>query len=122
MNNYQQIDLSYMDLMTDNEPSLKITMLEILFHEPIVDIEKMISAHEEKDWTELKSVSHKMKSSLSFVGCNQLTEVNEEIERITKEQSNLEKLTGLLSSLKSLYDSALIELKEEHQKLQSLIS
>ena len=70
-----------------------------------------------KNWTELKSVSHKMKSTLAFVGNDELTDTNMEIEKIAMENSDVNKLPALITFLQETYEKALIELKREHTRL-----
>lgn len=113
----QYIDLSYMDLMTDGEPEMKKMMLELLFDDPIKEIEKMFVLEKEKNWTDLKAVSHKMKSTLAFVGNDTLTKTNKRIELIAKEEAGFEELPELIDTLYDLFKKALIELKAEHARL-----
>ncbi len=114
---YQHIDLSYMDLMSDGDPDMKKTMLEMLFDEPIAEMHKMKELEEQKDWTELKAVSHKMKSTLSFVGNELLTNTNKKIEQIAISQENTGELPQLIATLTDNFSKALEELRQEHGRL-----
>ena len=111
------IDLSYMELMSDGDVEMKRLMLELLFEEPLEEIKKMHVLCTNKNWTELKSVSHKMKSTLAFVGNDELTNTNKEIEKIAMENSDVNKLPALITFLQETYEKALIELKREHTRL-----
>jgi hypothetical protein len=66
---------------------------------------------------EIKKVSHKMRSTLAFVGNDELTKTNVEIESIAKQESDIEKLPSLVHYLDKLYQAVLIQLKKEHAKL-----
>jgi len=114
---YNFINLDYVDLMSDGDTDMKKIMLEMLFDEPVEEIEKMKQANKEQDWKTLKEVSHKMKSTLSFVGNDILTESNKEVEAIAMKVENTEKLSGLLDTLAEEYQKALKELKIEHGRL-----
>ncbi|MGB0983564.1 MAG: response regulator, partial [Saprospiraceae bacterium] len=59
----QYIDLSYLDLMSDGDVDMKKMMLELLFDEPMSEIDKMKDLQASADWLELRAVSHKMKST-----------------------------------------------------------
>lgn len=111
------IDLSYLELMSDGDAEMKKLMLELLFEEPLEEIKKMQRLQLEGNWEELSSVSHKMKSTLAFVGNDTLTEVNKKIEQSAKEVIDLDKLPLLLTTLEELFHKALAELKKEHAKL-----
>ncbi len=112
-----KIDLSYMDLMADGDNDMKKVMLELLFDEPVEEIKSMYGLNKNQDWDSLKKVSHKMKSTLAFVGNDTITNVNKEIEQISMDVSETEKLPVLISQLDKMYEVVLVQLKEEHQKL-----
>lgn len=114
---YNFINLDYVDLMSDGDTDMKKVMLEMLFDEPVEEIEKMKRATQEQDWKTLKEVSHKMKSTLSFVGNDVLTNSNKEVELIAMKVENTEKLPELLEVLSETYQKALKELKIEHDRL-----
>lgn len=112
-----EIDLSYMDLMADGDKDMKKVMLELLFEEPVQEIQSMYQMIKNDDFSGIKKVSHKMKSTLAFVGNDTLTETNKEIEQIAKAESNVDKLPNLVKTLDKLYQAVLVQLKAEHKKL-----
>lgn len=113
------IDLSYMDLMADGDNDMKKIMLELLFEEPLQEIQSMYQMLKNNNLSGIKKVSHKMKSTLAFVGNDDLTKTNVEIETIAKQEreKELERLPQLIQHLDKLYQAVLIELKKEHAKL-----
>ena len=62
VNCYKFINLEYMEMMSDGDDSMKKIMLEMLLEELPLEIEKMDTLCQEKNWTELSAVSHKLKS------------------------------------------------------------
>jgi CheY-like chemotaxis protein/HPt (histidine-containing phosphotransfer) domain-containing protein len=114
---YKYIDLGYMELMSDGDIEMKATMLSLLFEDPVLEMDKMAVLAEEGDWDELKKVSHKMKSTLSFVGNEQLTALNKDIEQSALSKENTEEIPNLIAQLKELFSKALVELKREHSRL-----
>ena len=88
--NFQFIDLSYLDLMADGDDDMKQTMIEMLLDEVPTEMEKMTDLHQSEDWKELREVSHKMKSTLSFIGNSAMTEANKTVENIAKSQEGLD--------------------------------
>jgi PAS domain S-box-containing protein len=113
------IDLSYMELMSDGDVEIKKLMLELLFDEPLEEFKKMKQFFSVQDWTGLKAVSHKMKSTLAFVGNAELTDKNKEVEKIAMAESGMDKLPALIDSLEDIYKKALVELKSEHARLEA---
>lgn len=113
----QYIDLSYLDLMSDGDVDMKKMMLELLFDEPISEIYKMKNLQEAANWQELRAVSHKMKSTLAFVGNEELTDINKNLEDYAKNETNLTELPGMIDQLRSTFEKALLELRREHARL-----
>ncbi len=117
MKKYQFIDLSYLDLMSDGDIDMKSMMLNMLQEEIPVEIKKMSTLEKEKDWNQLSKVSHKMKSTLAFVGNATMIETNKEIEEIAKSEKNTNRLSALLDKLIELYPQVLTELEEEAETI-----
>lgn len=113
----QYIDLAYLDLMSDGDLDMKRMMLELLFEEPKEEIQKMKRLCTASDWEELSKVSHKMKSTLAFVGNETLTQTNKQVEQAAKTQTDLDQLPGWLDTIEDLFGKALIELKAVHASL-----
>lgn len=109
--NYKYINLDYLDLMSDGDIDMKKVMIEMLLGEIPVEIEKLQQCQQEADWNQLKEVSHKLKSTLAFVGNPNMTSSNERIEEIAKTETGLQELPALISSLQSIYPSVLEELE-----------
>jgi len=115
MSTYQFLNLDYLNMMSDGDDDMKATMIEMLVEEIPEEMEKMKQLHAEANWNELREVSHKMKSTLGFVGNDAMTEANKEIEDIAK-TGGVEggaKLPELLAVLLNIYPNAVAELKSE---------
>ncbi len=114
MSTYKFLNLDYLELMADGDDDMKATMIEMLVEEIPEEMAKMKQMYETADWKELREVSHKMKSTLAFVGNDVMTEANKEVEEIGKDGGeNAEKLPELLGILFDVYPKALVELKME---------
>lgn len=114
---YQHINLEYMDLMADGDDTMKKVMLEMLITELPEEVEKMKTLLQCSDWKELRSVSHKMKSTLAFVGNPEMTDTNKKIETIANDESDLDQLPTLQDTLERLTNKVMVELKEEVARL-----
>jgi len=115
MGTYQFLNLDYLNMMSDGDADMKATMIEMLVDEIPEEMEKMKQLYAATDWNELREVSHKMKSTLGFVGNDALTEANKEIEDIAKTEGveGGDKLPELLAVLLDIYPKAVTELKSE---------
>ncbi len=109
---YASIDLSYLDLMSDGDVDMKKMMLEMLLDEIPQEISKMKQLLTASNWKDLRQVSHKMKSTLSFVGNDILTNANKEIEDISKSEIGTRRLPMLVKTMEQHYPETIADLKE----------
>ena len=116
-NAYQFINLDYLELMSDGDDSMKKVLLEMLIAELPDEIVKMRSLQQSSNWEELCSVSHKMKSTLSYVGNETMTETNKTIEQNTKNNASLDEVAILMDKLEKNLDRVMTELKIELTRL-----
>ena len=116
-NTYNHINLEYMDMMSDGDESMKKIMLEMLLEELPQEVQKMQELLVTQQWNDLGSVSHKLKSTLAFVGNPSMTAANRDIELMAKEQKELDRIPELVQILHNMYPKALEELKMVHAKL-----
>ncbi|MEO1257929.1 MAG: Hpt domain-containing protein [Bacteroidota bacterium] len=79
------INLDYLKLMADGDREMEKVMLDMLLTELPSEFEIMKSLHYAQDWKELSKVSHKMKSTLAFIGNEEITEANLKVEQLTKQ-------------------------------------
>ena len=114
---YNFINLDYLDMMSDGDLEMKKVMLDMLFEELPQEITKMKTLTNDSNWNELKSVAHKMKSTLSFVGCDAMTTANTAIEAICKSNGDVSQVPNLMAVLENNLDNVMAELKTEHAKL-----
>ena len=119
MNNnaFNYINLDYLELMSDGDDSMKKVMLEMLFEELPLEIGRMKQMCQESNWKDLSSVSHKMKSTLSFVGNSEMIEANKKIEILAKEMEEVKAIPPLLNILEELLPKAVGELRQVYDRL-----
>ena len=108
---YQHINLDYLDLMSDGDDDMKKVMIKMLLEEVPKEVSKMNEVYQASDWNQLKEVSHKLKSTLAFIGNPVLTDTNQKVEDIAKAEQGIEELSTLLDSITNTYPKALEELK-----------
>jgi HPt (histidine-containing phosphotransfer) domain-containing protein len=117
VNCYKFINLEYMDMMSDGDDSMKKIMLEMLLEELPLEIDKMEVLCQSANWKEVSSVSHKLKSTLAFVGNDEMTIANKSIESFAKNTSSIDQIPTLIQALKSLCPNAVLELNQELERL-----
>lgn len=113
---FEFINLDYLNLMADGDNNMKKIMLEMLFEELPTEVAKMRQLQQVGDWDEIKSVAHKMKSTLAFIGNETLSAANIEIENITKDNGDTSNVDNLLNIIEEVYPKAIAELKTEYNK------
>lgn len=114
---YKYINLEYLEMMADGDDSMKQVMLEMLLEELPQEIEKLSALCHESNWSEVSSVSHKLKSTLAFVGNDEMTNSNKNIEVLAKDVSETHQIPALIQHLAKLCPSAVVELKQELERL-----
>lgn len=111
------INLDYLKLMADGDSDMEHTMLEMLLDELPSEFEKMKSLHGAQNWKELSQVSHKMKSTLAFIGNEEITAANLTVEQLTKKDNppSTEEIISIgknMQAFENLLPDVLNELKE----------
>ncbi len=105
-------NLDYLKLMADGDKEMELTMLEMLLVELPEEFGKMKALHGEEDWEELGKVSHKMKSTLAFIGNEDLTNANARIEILSKNKEDLHTISNMMAQFGDLLPEVLHELNE----------
>jgi HPt (histidine-containing phosphotransfer) domain-containing protein len=107
---FTKINLDYLDLMTDGDDEMRGTMLEMLLDEIPSEMEKMKAAWQKNDLADLKEISHKMKSTLAFIGSDPLTEANRSIEQVARGNGKTEDFAALFGEIDKHLPDVLEEL------------
>lgn len=115
---YTYINLDYLELMSDGDIDMKKVMLEMLLEELPVEVKKLADFSIEKDMSNLSAVSHKLKSTLAFVGNETLDNTNKAIEKIAKgEEGDPSSLISMTANMDKYCELVLNELRQEFSKL-----
>lgn len=99
---YNYIQLDYLETMTDGDADMMQTMLEMLIFEIPDEIGKMKESLAAKDWQELFQISHKMKTTLSFVGNESIINANKTLEHCARHETSLEEIPALVAQIDEL--------------------
>jgi HPt (histidine-containing phosphotransfer) domain-containing protein len=104
-------DLKYLQQMTGNDIAVMKEMIEMFLHqlaEVRADIELLV---ENKNWTELSRLAHKIKSSALVMGVGQMADEMKELELLAKESKNVESYPDYVARFNTMTDLAEVELK-----------
>ncbi len=110
-------DLSSLSEIAGGDP---VFMAEILkkvverLPEAIVNLRDLM---ERKEWEAMKQLAHSVKPSAAYAGSLELNQIFQDVETISGEQKDLEKLSALLDRADPLLHSVIAELKAELVKL-----
>ncbi|PHN03090.1 Hpt domain-containing protein [Flavilitoribacter nigricans] len=84
---YQYIQLAYLDTIAGDDPQLRQTLLEMVQAELSAAVPEMNQALEDQQWEELHSIVHKLKSTLAFIGNQELTTLNQDMLSCLEERN-----------------------------------
>jgi HPt (histidine-containing phosphotransfer) domain-containing protein len=108
---YQHINLDYLDTMTGGDAETMQQMLEMLIDEIPTEITKMQASVHVKDWEEVFQISHKLKTTLAFIGNDDMISLNKTIEHCSRHQVEIHEISPMVQQLSSLSNPVVDELK-----------
>jgi HPt (histidine-containing phosphotransfer) domain-containing protein len=104
-------DLRYLISLSDGNEAFVKEMIQTFVIENPKEVKGLEQGIVQNDFELIRLNAHKMKSTIPFVGIDILIgeEINE-IERLAKERSEIQKIQTLFSKVKTVCDKAAIEL------------
>ncbi len=114
-----QLDLSYLEMMSDGDDFMKKTMLDMLIEELPTELVKLRQAYLEQNADELRQVAHKMKSTLAFIGHPDMTVANAALEEIGKEKTDLQRASSHLTVMETYTPPVLQALQAESDSIDA---
>jgi HPt (histidine-containing phosphotransfer) domain-containing protein len=105
--------------MLDNDVEMKHTMLQMIMDELPVEIDKLQQAVSTLSWQEAHEISHKLKSTLAFVGSPEMTKVNGDIMDSCKNRDRLDLVPVWMNTLAACVPVALSELQQAALSISS---
>lgn len=112
---YQYINLSYLDLMTEGDSDTRETLLDLLIEDLENSPAQMRIAFLNSDWNLLMAITHKFKSSLGFVGNSDMIQSNQALYEGLKTDKSPEELLQYLLLLEELAPFAASDLLKERK-------
>jgi HPt (histidine-containing phosphotransfer) domain-containing protein len=107
------IDLNYLTALAKGNKAFVMEMVSIFLTDNPVELQALENGIKEKNFEKIKSVAHKLKSTLPFIGIDKLigTEVVE-IESLGTTQSDLPGIESRFKKVKEVCERAYTELRE----------
>lgn len=117
MGNNTVIDLDYLNDLSMGDDTLVIEMIELFLDSSPEVIHNLRRHHKEENWKSLSGEAHKFKTTLSYMGMNQVKMIVEEIEEKAKQQEKDEETEEKIDRIEEMCKQAYGEL---NQKLNDL--
>lgn len=113
-------DLRYLRESTGNDNELMQKMIEIMLQETPDELQKMQQYAAESQWSKLRSVAHKFKSTVIYMGLPEnIGEIVKNIQIFCDTQQHLNELPQMVATLTQAVEQACTELQNELLTLQS---
>ena len=110
-------DLTYLKELANGSNQFMNEMLTLFITQTPEALDNMEKHFKNKDWKSLRTVVHKMKPSISFVGLKELEKDIRTIEESAANESGLEQLPPLIAKVIQICKEALVELEAELKNL-----
>jgi HPt (histidine-containing phosphotransfer) domain-containing protein len=106
-------DLNYLSETMDGNKKMIREVMEVFLKQAPEELSKLNKAVDKMDYPSIKSLSHKMKSSVSIMGITALNEILAEMEELSKSGKDLEKIKTLNNEVNEIYKQGIEEIEKE---------
>jgi HPt (histidine-containing phosphotransfer) domain-containing protein len=108
---YKYINLDYLDTMTGGDDDMKREMLSMLITEIPDEMAKLQAATTAADWEEVFQISHKFKTTLSFIGNEDLVNTNKTVEHCSRHRIDVDEIPPMVAQIAEKIPFVMAELK-----------
>ena len=112
------IDLSYLKEVATGDTEFIIEMIDIFLLQTPGYVEQLTAAIDQKDWTKMADLSHKIKPTLAFMGVESAKNTLQEIETKSRNQEDYDGIVSEYNNMKQVFK--VIFLKLEDKKIELL--
>jgi len=106
------IDTAYLRSLSKGDKTFEKNMISTFSEQIPKDLKELKIAIDQQDYAGIRSRAHNMKSTVSFLGLQQLTSLLEQIEETAEDNNNLSRVYGLFASIEATCRAAIREVKE----------
>ena len=108
------IDLAYLKSLPGANDEFVKEMIEIFIEDTPKELEKITKAINDQDFAAVKRIAHKLKTSVSFMGLNQIVPLLKEMEAKGTAEQEMDAIIKLFSVVENTCSKAIKELITEH--------
>ena len=108
---YNYINLDYLDTMTGGDEEMKSEMLSMLIVEIPDELAKLQAATAASDWEEVFQISHKFKTTLSFIGNEDLVNTNKTVEHCSRHRIDVAEIPAMIAEITEKIPFVMAELE-----------
>lgn len=113
-NSQKVINLNYLNELAKGNPEFIKEMIDIFLEDNKEEIENLEKSIQSKNYVSIKEIAHKMKSTIAFVGLDQIIENDlTEIEQLAIDNPDIRKIEPFFLKVKEVCQRAAEELKSE---------
>ncbi len=111
-NDTSVIDLEYLKTLSKGDELFEKNMIRSFSIQMPEELDRLKSSILEKDYEQIGSIAHNMKSTLSFMGLNQLTPLLQQIEQECKKQNGIARISDNFTLINATCQLAITEARE----------
>lgn len=111
-NDTSVIDLEYLKILSKGDEVFEKNMIRSFSVQMPEELNKLKSSIIDKNYEQICSIAHNMKSTLSFMGLNQLTPLLQQIEQECKKQNGITRINDNFTLLSATCQLAITEARE----------
>ncbi|MEO5911958.1 MAG: Hpt domain-containing protein [Pelobium sp.] len=111
------IDLSYLREVASDNTEFMVEMIDIFIAQTPGYVELLTNAIENKDWTKMAEMAHKIKPTFSFIGVESAQEKMAEIEKRSRDQEDYEGILADFSAMKPVFIEIFDRLEDKKAEL-----
>ena len=111
--NNKVIDLNFLTKLADGNTEFVKKMLEIYLKQTPENLFALEQSLVTQNYDELRSVAHKMRSSVPYVGLYEAEKLLEKIEYEAKQKINVENFESIVREITKLCEDSLVQVKEQ---------
>lgn len=107
---YQYIDLTYLRDMADGDESFIENMIQVFVDMTPEVLQNLQNATNDKNWAEVRAITHKFSPQLNFVGVKSIIPTVENVEQWSKNNENTEIIPEKVTVIIETTQKAILEL------------
>lgn len=106
------VDLSYLNEVSSGNSEFIIEMIDIFIQQTPAYVQQLTDAINNKEWTAIAQVAHKIKPTLAFMGVDSAKEIMVQIENDARNQENYEKIVFNFNQCGDIFEAIYTKLEE----------